>query len=49
MGQQEVPWDSRNTAARVPGDVLKARREARMFGVLGKAKCKVCEVVEGSV
>lgn len=49
MGQQEVLWDSRDTAAGVPGDVLKARREGRMFGVLGKAKCKICEVAEESV
>lgn len=48
VGQQEVHWNSRDTAG-VPGDVLKARREGRMFGVLGKAKCKICEVAEESV
>lgn len=46
VGQQEVPWDSRDTALGVPGDVLKARREERELGELGRAKCKVCEVVE---
>lgn len=49
VGQQEVPWDSRDTAVGVPGDMLKARREGRQSGELGRAKCKVCEVVEESV
>lgn len=49
VGQQEVPWDSRDTAVGVPGDVLKARREGWEFGELGRAKCKACEVVEESV
>lgn len=42
MGQQ------RRCGVGVPGDVLKARREGREFGALGRAKCKVCEVVEES-
>lgn len=46
VGQQEVPWDSRDTALGVPGDVPKARREGREFGELGRAKCKACEVIE---
>lgn len=42
LGQQ------RHCGVGVPGDVLKARREGREFGALGRAKCKVCEVVEES-
>jgi len=46
VGQWEVPWDSRDTPAGVPGDMLKARRK---FGELGRVKCKVCEVIEESI
>lgn len=46
VGQQEVPWDSRDTALGVPGGVLKAKREGTVFGELGRAKCKACEVIE---
>lgn len=48
-GQQEVPWDSGDSAVGGPGDVLRAWREVEEFGELGRAKYKVCEVVEESV
>lgn len=40
VGQQGVPWDSGDSAVGGPGDVLKARREGREFGELGRAKHK---------
>lgn len=44
-------WDSRRCLGTVGGcgDVLKARREGRNFGELGRDKYKVHEVIEESV
>lgn len=48
-------WDSRrclgteDSAVGGCGDVLKARREGKESGGLGRAKYKVCEVIEESV
>lgn len=49
-------WDSRRCPGTVRtlqwggcGDVLKARREGKEFGELGRAKYKVREVIEESV
>lgn len=49
VGQQEVPWDSGDSAVGGCGDVLKDRREGRKFGELDRDKYKVHEVIEESV
>lgn len=46
VGQQEVPWDSEGLQWEA---VLKARREGKGFGELGRAKYKVCEATEETV
>lgn len=41
VGQQEVPWDSRDTAVGVPGDVLKARMES-LVETEAQSPCCIC-------